>query len=48
MNEVERIAQQVCEIIEGSGESAAEIMAEIARLIEVVNAWRRDNGVAEI
>lgn len=45
---VKEIAAHLVEIIEGSGESANEIMTEMQRLIDHINTWRISTGHKEI
>jgi len=42
------MAAEFVEIIEGSGESASAVMARMQLLIDMINKWRRENGVREI
>lgn len=43
-DEVKRMASSFVEVIEGSGENSAEVIAEMLRLIRGLNEWRVKNG----
>ena len=46
--QVEKMAANFVEIIEGSGENASAVMVEMQRLIDIVNNWRSENGIRKI